>query len=443
MVSLFSLSITPDADISLPLLDAPGTETKWRPPQMQFSSEIPTGILSQKPPSFFRELQNQVDEDDPLQRCQRYGYSYQPGMQRRRIFYGSLIAEEPWELLEIVAAESHGIYAGMVFVESNRTQNNDPRPVRRANNPEHIHQLKKLFGTPQLQVLLFVKEKAKFKGIRREHAQRQEILRGWKEMGMQPNDVGILADADETFTRDFLRAAQECGIPHLNYTEHECFTSKVKLAASSRVFETSPECVTDARGWYHPDMMLGACIELIGNRSIHPIAFRDGPRRAHGYGRACSHDFSKITGKHPLWNAADFRMLCGVQAYRMDEDTSRSTYTGFHFHNFFSDFNATRMKYFTYGHNVKANKAFASPLEDIGKNDLKLMFHCARGEPDDEDQKWKRIPGGLTETLPPTPIYFQDLDYRRQRHEWVKRQVRMDNAMVDQLQKEWILDEIE
>ncbi|CAB9498254.1 expressed unknown protein [Seminavis robusta] len=414
---------------------------------MEFSLDIPTDILSEKPTSFFRDLQSQIDQDDPQKRCQRYGYQYQyhpsAKSRRRRLFLGSLIAEEPLELLQIVAAESYGIYAGMVFVESNRTQNFDPRPVRRANDQNHIQQLQTLFGTPQLQIRLYTNEKPRFTGIRREHAQRQEILRGWKEMGMTPFDVGIIADADETFTRDFLRAAQECDIPHLDYAQHQCFTSNVKLAASSLVFETSPECVTAQRGWYHPEMILGACIEMIGNRSVHPLAFRDGPRRAHGYGRACSKDFSKLVpGRHPLWNAADFRMLCGRQAYGGGNDnghhhhhSSRSNYTGFHFHNWFTSFNATRLKYKTYGHAMKARKAFTWPLYQIGKNDLKLMYHCVRNMPDEKEQKWKRVLGGFQNILPPIPIYFADTQYLWKRHEWIKKQVQMDDEMVEKLQQ--------
>ena len=412
---------------------------KQKRPSMQFSKDIATGILTKKPSSFFRGLQQKVDDDDPHERCHRYGFFYDPNSKKRRLFYGSLLAEEPDELLEIVAAESYGIYTGMVFVESNRTQNFAPRPVRRV---QQVKKLEALFGmednSSNLQVRVYVNEKAKFTGIRREHAQRQEILRGWKELGMTQEDVGVLADTDETFTRDFLRAAQSCQVPALDYSSHQCHTSNVKIAASSRVFETSPECVTAVRGWYHPDMVLGHCIEMIGNRSIHPVAFRDGPRRAHGYGRACSKDFSKLTpGQHPLWSAADFRMLCGQQAIRTDTSSRHSTYTGFHFHNFFTDFNATRMKYHTYGHATKARQAFAVPLNEIGKNDLNLMYNCVRGLESESNQKWARILGGLNASLPPIPIYFQDLDYRRRRHEWVQEQVRLDDEQVKVLQREW------
>jgi len=417
----------------------PISKRQPRGPSMKFSKDIPAGILSQKPISFFRRIQQAVDEDDPQQRCQRYGFQYSANNPHipRRLFYGSLIAEEPWELMEIVAAEVYGIYAGMVLVESNRTQNYDPRPVRRAENPQHAEKLATMFGleSSQIKIQMYVNEKPKFTGIRREHAQRQEILRGWKELGMTQEDVGVLADMDETFSRDFLRAAQTCDIPNLDYRSHECYTSSVKIAASSRVYETSPECMTAVRSWYHPEMVIGHCIEMIGNRSIHPLAYRDGPRRAPGYGRACTRDFSKLTGKHPLWSASDFRQLCSKQVQLLDP--KRSNNTGFHFHNFFTNFNATRMKYFTYGHALKAKKVFSSSLQNIGNNDLKLMYRCVRDLPDESDQKWKRVQGGLSASRLPIPIYFQDLDYCQRRHRWVQEQVRMDDDMVKVLQREW------
>jgi len=453
-----------------------GNRKKKKPPaELTFSKELPTGILSQKPSTFFAHIRRKIDQDNPYERCRRYGFRYhkqkvvdpnnnnnnnndhthtkfQP-QRKRRLFYGSLIAEEPWELLEIVAAESFGIYTGMVLVEGNRTQNYDARPVRRANDPTQIRNLQNLFGTQDLQIRLYSNENPNFTGLRREHAQRQEILRGWKEMGMLPDDVGVLADMDETFSRDFLRAVQECeDVPAFDYTRHECFTSHVKIAASSRAFETSPECIQEKRSWMHPEMVMGHCMEEIGNVAVHGLAVRDGPRRAHGYGRACSHDFSKLADKkHPLWNAADFRMLCGHQIKPLNLPRNNnnnnnnndsnglvwSNYTGFHFHNFFTSFNATRIKMYTYGHAVKARKAFAVPLEDMGANDLKLMYRCLKQIPDDNNQKWKRSLGGLNASQHPIPIYFHDQDYVRARHEWVTNELRKDDAMVQVLQRHW------
>jgi Glycosyltransferase family 17 len=206
----------------------------------------PMGVLSEKPASFFREIQRRIDEQDPATRCSRYeGMSYVPGNTRqRRIFFGSLIANEPWELVEIVATEAHGIFEGVVLVESNRTQTFEPRTFQR------LHQgnvLREAFGTSQVQVRAFVNESHKITSMSREHMQREEILKGWKEMGMGPDDIGYLGDLDETFTRDFLRAVQTCNVDLLDYNSHKC--ENAKILSDARVFEGSPECISE-KGWW-------------------------------------------------------------------------------------------------------------------------------------------------------------------------------------------------
>lgn len=85
---------------------------------------IPNGVLSDKPPSFFSQIRFRIDNIQPYDRCRSYKFIKEgtdPNgvqMAKRRIFFGSLIADEPWETLEIIAAETFGIFAGMVFVES-------------------------------------------------------------------------------------------------------------------------------------------------------------------------------------------------------------------------------------------------------------------------------------------------------------------------------------
>ena len=73
------------------------------------------------------------------ERCQRYGLTYnpmalpgkgQPAARRRRIFFGSLIADDTWHVIGAHAAESYGLYHTAVFIESNLTQMLTPRQVR-------------------------------------------------------------------------------------------------------------------------------------------------------------------------------------------------------------------------------------------------------------------------------------------------------------------------
>jgi len=215
------------------------------------------GFLSDLPRERFRAMQRFIDEDDEAKRCERYGFAHHASSNsptarrsKRKIYYGSLIASEPWELLEIVAAETYGIFDAMVFVEANRTQNFTPRSwtyyhpsVEGEPRNDASASFRELFGVATVQIRPYVDERRHITGLDREHMQRTEILKGWREMGMLPGDVGLLTDADETFTRDFLRAVQFCDeIEALDYEKHRCHYKKTGIRAYAQVFETSPEC---------------------------------------------------------------------------------------------------------------------------------------------------------------------------------------------------------
>lgn len=57
------------------------------------------------------------------------------------------------------------------------------------------------------------------------------------------------------------------------------------------------------------------------------------------------------------------------------------------------------------------------------------MYRCVMNIPDDPDQKWRRIVGGINSSKfrPPLPIYFHDVEYRQERHAWVQDQIRRDD----------------
>jgi len=219
---------------------------------------------------------DKLDTDIETERCQRYftyhnntnQFSDYKGRKRRRLFLGSLIADDSWHALGALAMETYGIYTAVAFVESNRTQTGTPRKLRFVNGSLEHEVLfeSNLFG-PNTQVML---EQFSFEGtgpigghLIREQMQRALIIDMWKKAGMTPDDIGVLTDADETPTRDFLRAAQTCEFPHLDPATQNCHTAK--LIACSKVFEGSPECMTITRDWMHPDMILGKCIEGIGD----------------------------------------------------------------------------------------------------------------------------------------------------------------------------------
>ncbi|KAL7561005.1 hypothetical protein ACA910_006408 [Epithemia clementina (nom. ined.)] len=296
------------------------------------------GFLSTKPATFFQNFQDKIDQDDPAVRCHRYNFGYNSTHpKQRRIFYGALIASEPLELFHITSKEAHGIFAGMVFVESNRTQNFSPRTFARLGMEGYFQNL---FGVHNLQIRPFVNEDASARGLHRENLQRQEILLGWKELGMRPEDLGFLTDSDEIFTRDFLRALQTCDTDLLEYHPHYCHRAKMGVRGSTQVYETSPECIWAKRSWFHPDVLIGHCIEEIGNETLHTRAPRmEGQSaRVKGYG---NDGWDKVPeqGPYPLYNAYDYRMI-GPQAMK-ELDTGKfpefQHYTAFHFHNFFTN----------------------------------------------------------------------------------------------------------
>ncbi len=409
---------------------------------------FPKGILSNATVARLRELQRAVDDQDHTERCRRFGFFYNSSApKRRRIFYGSNIADEPWELLEIVAAEAFGIFEGMVYVEANRSHHFSPRPFKRLN---HVESLRLLFGARQVEVRAFVNEEERKKDLERDNMQRNEILKGWKEMGMMPDDIGYIADADETFSRDFLRAAQVCdGIESFDYEVHRCGKA-AKLVSSTRVFEMTPECTPVDRNWHHPDMLIGACIEMIGNETLNPLAPRNGLGRSGGFGDTCVKMISEEDPRYPLWTPYDFKLLCGKSCdnpgtinrqvtalsnsllhsfvkggdqVTLIDQPSYDHHTGYHFHNFFSDFNVTRFKYFSYAH--PDPDALDKPLEELSE-DVKFAVRCIKNMTETDSDRYRRVEGGFEGLRPTLPLYFIDKEYRHQRHTFMKQKVEAD-----------------
>ena len=206
---------------------------------------------------------DEVDTIIETKRCQKYfayinhtkHFSDYKKRKRRRLYLGSLIADDTWHALGALAMETYGVYTAVVFVESNRTQTGTPRK-RRFINGTVDHRIlveSNLFG-PNTKVMV---DQFSFEGeldgghLIREQMQRSSIIDMWKTLGMTPDDIGVLTDADETPTRDFLRAAQSCDMPYLDPKRQNCHTAK--LIAASLVFEGSPECLTVTRDWMHPE----------------------------------------------------------------------------------------------------------------------------------------------------------------------------------------------
>ena len=359
------------------------------------------GVLSNASESLFSSLREEVDRASATERCERYGTSLDPrraAAGARRIFFGALVADEPMELFEVVAAESWGVYAGIVLVKSSRTQSFAPRQLRFSSDPNvSAAMFGEMFGAPVL-VLQSVNENRRVEGLLRENLQRHEILAGWKRLGMEPDDVGLFSDADECFSRDLLRAAQVCNFSMLDY-EQSRRCGFAKLTGSTMVFEASPECVTARRSWFHPDMVLGHCIEGTGNLtapkqeqfSFHEIEnCNDGAKM-------------NLSVAYPPFNGWDFRRRCGGRTVSNKESESYSPYSAFHFHIFFSDYHDLRFKYRTYGH-PDPHEAEKEP-EGLHK-DLQLAVRCAKDLADDPDQHFKPCAGRLRERQTIVPDLF-------------------------------------
>jgi len=94
------------------------------------------------------------------------------------------------------------------------------------------------------------------------------IVKRWKANGMKPDDIGIIQDTDETFTRDFIIALQTCDI-ELFRPNQNC--GYPKIFGSTLIFESLPACVWSDRRWFHPDVIIGECIETIGRPSVFDI----------------------------------------------------------------------------------------------------------------------------------------------------------------------------
>ncbi|KAL7425495.1 hypothetical protein ACHAXM_000041, partial [Skeletonema potamos] len=250
-----------------------------------------------------------------------------------------------------------------------------------------------------------------------DYYQREGHTLRWKFNGMKPNDVAVIGDLDETYSRDFLRALQVCDVPQFRPGQN---CKSPKLFASTVVFESSPECVWKGRRWFHPDAMIGECVDHIGDTKLHPPTKRDRwdshGTRLDGYGH--EEDYSEydaevladlnMKGQGPLWLPHEFRVEeGGEQISKNDEWYSPTAY---HFHNFFMSVEEIRFKYSTYGH--ADSRALELPLRDIhDAGDLLLAVTCAEGNHTEKaERSFDSIPGTAK------PIYYLNEEARRARH---------------------------
>ena len=386
------------------------------------------------------------------ERCERYGLAYDPTRtERRRIFYGATLADDSFFLLQTVATEGYNLYHTVSFVESNMTHTRSPRDVRFPPNSDNLQLLQSMFGThTQVSVEYFTplskteiadhpeKGHGKFDW---QHLQRQGILERWKRNGMRPDDIGFLADADELFSRDFLRALQMCDVPELR-PHQTC--EKPKIVATTLIYEGSPECIVSNEKLWHPDAILGECLEGIGDSNPHKPAERvfhgRYSSRSIGYGMRPGNytayfaqhpeaQWQNIEKMYPLWNAADYRNLNGGRQIRLDR--KKVSHNAFHFHNFFESTEEIRHKYTTYGEPIGiADKAPLGTIHD----DLSLAAACAHGWQNFGSRQY--YVGGDKEAFPTNnndaprrPIFFENEAIRKARHQHLTDLILQDEQM--------------
>jgi Glycosyltransferase family 17 len=196
-----------------------------------------------------------VDIHTEKERCDKYNLQYNNRTTRRRIFWGSLVADDSWHVLSIAAMEAYGIFDTVALVESNTTQMLYPRTIRFGPDSERLRILRQpVFWGPHTRVSVdyyyddpTTKGESRPTELWRENLQRDMILERWKHNGMKDDDIGYLSDLDEVATRDFLRALQICDVPQFRPGQ-DC--KKAKVIASTIVFEGSPICASrkDAGG---------------------------------------------------------------------------------------------------------------------------------------------------------------------------------------------------
>eukprot|EP00970_Alexandrium_tamarense_P016126 scaffold6180_cov194-Alexandrium_tamarense.AAC.7 len=334
-----------------------------------------------------------LDETTEAERCKRYNLRYNGRKTRRRIFYGSLIADDSWATIAISALEHYGMLHSVAFVEGDRTQMRYERKIRFFPESDDLQLLQSGIYGPNTKVTVdyYLNEQEWIQGLARENHQRSVLFKRWRENGMQHDDIGYIADVDEMFTRDFLRAMQICEVKE--FDDHNNCKGSIKVESNSAVFEGGPECLTSVR-CLRPDLIVGECIEGIGDPTHRPIAPRFPEGRFKPGFMALDEDFG------PLWWAVDFRMTQGNSYGKVG-----SFVAGYHVHNFFPNELALRKKYKTYGHPVE--NAMEIPLEDI-QEDLKPLIACATRKEGDKGSKSTLVEGGLKSLGEgSTPLAFQ------------------------------------
>ena len=330
--------------------------------------------------------------------CRHFGYQPLPLDMRsggnRRLFFGALISYESASVLHLLAEEIAMTVDVVVFVESNLTHRGIPQPWYYTANDEkaaaRMRALTRIFSGMRVAVHRYVEEPLQMRrdGMGRDLSSREIIPSLWAREGMRPSDVGIMADTDETFSRAFMRAMRECDVPQLRSRRapgpKDADCAGAKISGRTTVFEGSLDCRWLHRRWFHPDAILGECIEHVAsarppNTSLSHQYDEHGLLVSWGkhYGGADWHAFESHAG---LWSGADMKMRSQKPIFRVP-----TADTAFHFHNFFASLEVLQKKYFSYAHydpNDRASSAEQVRITPKLHEDIDVMLRCRSGADD-------------------------------------------------------------
>jgi len=313
--------------------------------------------------------ETQGDIETEIARCARYGYEYNHEVgKRRRVFMGSLIADDSWHVIAAHAAEAYGLYHTVAFIESNTTPTQTVRETRFDKGSLNYRMLQSGIFGPNTDVYVdFRVDAAKhlpnLDPFFRENLQRSHITQRWKEAGMQPDDIGIICDVDEVYTRDFLLALQSCDVPKFRRGQ-DCHSPEI--TGMGLKFQLVPDFTFPPGNYYpRPQTVIGECIDKIGDVNVH----KPGQRNYNG------NEEERLIGKrsknlklpkgsmYPLWQPWDFR---NMQENKVFEDGS--LHTAYHLHNFFDSFEVLKNKYTTYAHGDGHTEKPLSSVKKIQKS---------------------------------------------------------------------------
>jgi hypothetical protein len=378
----------------------------------------------------YQAEQVRIDTENLQEKCRRYGLEPFNGPPRR-IFFGALVGDENWEVFRMHAIEVYDVYHVAVFIEANSTQTATLRKLRFKDSEERDLLVSSgMFGqTTQVYLNYWLEDWPELQGIDREAEQRNAIIKVWKEAGMKPEDVAVVADVVEVFSRDFLRALQTCDFPELRPGQ-SC--QKAKICPSAISFVGSPYCIKK-KEWFHPDIISGQCVEGIGDPTERIIPLRNFKRRYgerhESFGRYNSDVYPEVvhkSGRYPLFNGNDIRGIHGDRGrpynfIQMPGHGDTAAYgVAYHFNTWFADAKHLRSNYLRFAHE---ERNITMKTLSTGSGDLDILVRCTRGinnkaNPHDwsesmYEQRWN-IEG-------PRPIFFLNRTYIEERHELIQK----------------------